>query len=60
MEYQDVKQKLEAMKNDLARKIEDPNVPIEEKERLKNTIENYEYIIELTDMNHFERGTINH
>ncbi|MDZ5473063.1 DUF3896 family protein [Bacillus sp. 31A1R] len=30
---------------------------LEEKDNIKNTIMNYEYIIELTDMNHFERGS---
>jgi hypothetical protein len=39
-------------------KMQNPNLSKEEKEKIEKEIVNYEYIIELTDMNHFERGTM--
>jgi hypothetical protein len=56
MIYEEVKEKLEATKQELTKKMENPNLSKEEKESLAKSIYNYEYIIELTDMNHFERG----
>jgi hypothetical protein len=58
MNYKEVKEKLEASKLELMKKIEDPNISNEEKQNIKKSLDNYEYIIELTDMNHFERGLI--
>ncbi|MFE8699995.1 DUF3896 family protein [Cytobacillus sp. FJAT-54145] len=58
MEYQHVKQKLEERKKDLVSKMQNPDLTIEEKENIEKSIKNYEYIIELTDMNHHERGSI--
>ncbi|WP_277613941.1 DUF3896 family protein [Neobacillus muris] len=56
MEYQEVKKVLEGMKLDLLQKLEDPSLSLDEKVNIKKTIYNYEYIIELTEMNHYERG----
>lgn len=60
MNYQEVKEKLEATKQNLMKKLKNPNLSKEEFESIKRSIDNYEYIIELTDMNHFERGKIVH
>lgn len=60
MNYQEVKEKLEASKLELMKKIEDPNLSNDEKQNILKSLDNYEYIIELTDMNHFERGLIVH
>ncbi len=58
MDYLEIKQKLEAAKQDLMIKMQDPAVLKEDKERIQKSIANYEYMIELTDMNHFERGKV--
>ncbi|MBT2688792.1 DUF3896 family protein [Bacillus sp. ISL-47] len=60
MNYLEVKEKLEASKLELLNRMNDPNVVDAEKERLQRTIANYEYMIELTDMNQFERGKVIH
>jgi hypothetical protein len=58
MDYLEVKNKLEASKLKLMTKMQNPNLSKEEKELIQKEIVNYEYIIELTDMNHFERGSV--
>ncbi|CAM3897983.1 DUF3896 family protein [Mesobacillus thioparans] len=60
MNYQEIKSHLEAMQMQLANKMQNPNLSIDEKAELKRAIANYDYIIELTCMNHFERGTAIH
>ncbi|WP_210364209.1 DUF3896 family protein [Bacillus sp. REN3] len=60
MQYEEVKGKLEALKLELASRIENHDLSEEERDRLMRIIANYEYIIELTDMNHFGRGKIVH
>ncbi len=56
MNYQEVKEKLEASKLELINKMKNKDLSKDELENLKRAIDNYNYIIELTDMNHFERG----
>ncbi|QOR65002.1 DUF3896 family protein [Cytobacillus suaedae] len=56
MEYKQVKEKLEASKMELIYKLQKQNLSNEEKENLQKSIANIDYIIELTDMNHYERG----
>ncbi|XJZ26627.1 DUF3896 family protein [Bacillota bacterium Lsc_1132] len=58
MDYLAVKEQLELHKLNLVKKLDNPNLTKEEYESLKNSIKNFDYIIELTEMNHFERGTI--
>lgn len=58
MEYQEVKEKLETLKVQLINKKKNENLTIEERENIEKLIVNYDYIIELTDMNHFERGSM--
>jgi L-lactate utilization protein LutB len=60
MNYLEVKEKLEASKLELVKKLQNPNLTKDEYETIKKSIDNYDYIIELTDMNHFERGAIVH
>lgn len=60
MNYQEVKSQLEALQMQLANKMQHPDLSIEEKNELQRAIANYDYIIELTCMNHFERGTAIH
>ncbi|WP_052948804.1 DUF3896 family protein [Mesobacillus campisalis] len=57
MDHLEIKEKLEAIKQDLLNKMENPDLSSEEKANLQLSLMNYEYIIELADMNHFERGT---
>lgn len=58
MNYQETKQNLEALKLELINDMQNRKLTNEEKEIIQRSIKNYEYIIELTDMNHFERGSI--
>lgn len=59
MNYEEVRNFLDGMKQNLEHKLQDHNLSPEEKEEIKRSIVNYEYIIELTDMNHYERGSVN-
>ncbi|MEH7380473.1 DUF3896 family protein [Bacillus sp. JJ1533] len=59
MKYKEVKEILYDTKQDLVIKMKDPDLTGEEIEKIQKFITNYDYIIELTDMNYFERGTIN-
>ena len=58
MNYQDVITRLEENKINLTKKLENKNLAKEEYESIQHSIENYDYIIELTEMNHFERGFV--
>ncbi|WP_442594047.1 DUF3896 family protein [Neobacillus sp. D3-1R] len=58
MNYNEIKAKLEALKLELEMKMVNPNLSNEEKENLQKTILNYDYIIELTEMNHYGRGSL--
>jgi len=59
MHYNEVKEILEEIKQNLENKMHDSTLSPNEKEEIKRAIGNYEYILELTDMNHFERGSVN-
>jgi len=58
MEYLKLKEKLEETKRDLVNRMQNPALTTDEKEELQKAVSNYEYIIELVDMNHFERGSV--
>ncbi|CAM3768385.1 DUF3896 family protein [Cytobacillus oceanisediminis] len=60
MDYLEVKERLEASKLELMNRMQDTHLLEDEKENIQKFIENYDYIIELTDMNHFERGKVVH
>ncbi|WP_404328671.1 DUF3896 family protein [Mesobacillus maritimus] len=59
MDYKEVRNFLEEMKQNLENKMQDKSLSPEEREEIHKSIVNYEYIIELTDMNHYERGSVN-
>lgn len=56
MDFHEVKDQLELHKQNLIKKLQNGNLTKEELETVRSSIDNYEYIIELTDMNHYERG----
>ncbi len=58
MDYLDVKEQLELQKMNVLKKLDNPDLPKEQVEKLRNFVDNYDYMIELTEMNHFERGII--
>ena len=58
MDYLEVKAQLEALQMTLMTKMQNPDLTLDEKEAILRSIANYEYIIELTCMNHFERGKV--
>ncbi|WP_404322188.1 DUF3896 domain-containing protein [Cytobacillus firmus] len=58
MNYLEIKKKLEAAKQELEIKMHGQAASDSEKDTLRKRIDNYEYMIELTEMNHFERGNI--
>lgn len=59
MNYNDIIGNLEENKRKLMERLEKKDLSKEEYESVQNSINNYDYIIELTEMNHFERGFIN-
>jgi hypothetical protein len=58
MNYQEVKEILETKKLELIKRMENPDISKEEIELIKISLANYDYILELTDMNHFGRGIV--
>ncbi|WP_079505195.1 DUF3896 family protein [Mesobacillus jeotgali] len=60
MDYLEVKSQLENLQMKLANKLQHPDLSAVEKNELQKAIANYDYIIELTCMNHFERGASIH
>lgn len=59
MNYKDIIVNLEENKRKLIERLENKDLAKEEHELVQNSINNYDYIIELTEMNHFERGFTN-
>lgn len=58
MDYRNVIAKLEENKRKLEKKLENKDLSKEEYESIKHSLENYDYIIQLTEMNRFERGFV--
>lgn len=56
MNYEEIIAKLKENREKSAKMLESGELSKEELESIKKTIDNYNYIIELTEMNHFERG----
>lgn len=56
MNYTEVKEQLSSKIESLNKKMANKNLAEDDYQAIKNSIENYQYIIELADMNHFERG----
>ncbi len=59
MNYSDIIGNLEENKRKLMERLKQKDLTREEYESVQNSIQNYDYILELTEMNHFERGNIN-
>ncbi|MGE6400112.1 DUF3896 family protein [Bacillus cereus] len=55
-DYHATKKHLELKKQHLCKKLSNMKLSKEEREQLKLEIDNYEYILNLVEMNHYERG----
>ncbi|WP_026576197.1 DUF3896 family protein [Bacillus sp. UNC438CL73TsuS30] len=58
MDYLEVISIIEKNKLNLVKMLEGKNLSKEQMDTIQHSIDNYNYIIELTEMNHFERGNI--
>jgi hypothetical protein len=56
MNYQEIRQDIHMKIETLQRRLDDPAVTPSESEMIRNMIDNYQYISELTEMNHYHRG----
>ncbi|MCP1123494.1 hypothetical protein CN326_18600 [Bacillus sp. AFS018417] len=54
--YHETKKQLESQKSQLCKRLTDVKLTESERNEIKRTIDNYEYILNLVEMNHFERG----
>ncbi|WP_379967670.1 DUF3896 family protein [Ectobacillus sp. sgz5001026] len=54
--YQEIKNRLEAQKQQLVEKLETSSITESERQDIQLTIDNYQYILDLADMNYYERG----
>ncbi|PHD62827.1 DUF3896 family protein [Bacillus wiedmannii] len=55
-DYHATKKYLEGKKQQLCNKLSSKQLSKKEREQLKIEIDNYEYILNLVEMNHYERG----
>lgn len=55
-DYHATKKHLELKKQNLCKKLSNMTLSKKEREQLKCEIDNYEYILNLVKMNHYERG----
>ncbi|PEM25710.1 DUF3896 family protein [Bacillus wiedmannii] len=55
-DYNATKKYLEGKKHQLCNKLSCKHLSKKEREQLKLEIDNYEYILNLAEMNHYERG----
>ncbi|MGG0458432.1 DUF3896 family protein [Bacillus mycoides] len=55
-DYHATKKHLELKKEQLCNKLSSMKLSEKEREQLKLEIDNYEYILNLVEMNHYERG----
>ncbi|MBO1626739.1 DUF3896 family protein [Bacillus arachidis] len=55
-DYLETKKHLELKKQLLCKKLLNVNLTEEDRNQIKMEIDNYEYILTLVDMNHYERG----
>lgn len=56
MNYDEIKQDITLKIETLQRRLDNPEVTHSESEMIRNMIDNYQYISELTEMNHYHRG----
>ncbi|WP_445677965.1 DUF3896 family protein [Robertmurraya sp. FSL R5-0851] len=59
LNYFEIKRHLAIKIENLLKRLDDPNLPISDGEALRNMIDNYQYISEIAEMNHFQRGIKN-
>lgn len=59
MDYEFVKDQLESKKQDLLKKLESADLTPEDSIAYQLELDNYQYILEMTDMNYFQRGLNN-
>ncbi|EEL51070.1 MULTISPECIES: DUF3896 family protein [Bacillus] len=55
-DYLETKKHLELKKQLLCKKLLNVNLTEEDRNQIKMEIDNYDYILTLVDMNHYERG----
>ncbi|PFE02977.1 DUF3896 domain-containing protein [Bacillus cereus] len=55
-DYLETKKHLELKKQLLCKKLLNVNLTEEDRNQIKMEIDNYEYILTLVEMNHYERG----
>ncbi|KAB2440196.1 DUF3896 family protein [Bacillus luti] len=55
-DYHATKKYLELKKQNLNKKLSNRKLCDKEREHIKREIDNYEYILNLVEMNHYERG----
>lgn len=55
-DYLETKKHLELKKQLLCKKLLNVNLTEEDRSQIKMEIDNYDYILTLVDMNHYERG----
>lgn len=55
-DYHATKKHLELKKEQLCNKLSSMKLSEKEREQIKLEIDNYEYILNLVEMNHYERG----
>lgn len=55
-DYYETKRQLEMKKQQLCEQLANTKLTEEERKKIKREIDNYEYILNLVEMNHFERG----
>ncbi|WP_374724017.1 DUF3896 family protein [Calidifontibacillus erzurumensis] len=60
MNYQELIATMEERKAILLKQLEDNKLSKEDYDTIQNSIDNYDYIIELIEMNYFERGQTIH
>ncbi|HHY73364.1 MAG TPA: DUF3896 family protein [Bacillus bacterium] len=58
MDYRQIITKIENDKINLIKMLDNKNLSKEEYESIKRAIDNYDYIIEVAEMNHYERGAV--
>ncbi|MEH7463894.1 DUF3896 family protein [Bacillus thuringiensis] len=54
--YHETKRHLESQKSQLCKQLKDVKLTESERNEIKRMVDNYEYILTLVEMNHFERG----
>lgn len=57
MEFLDIAKKVNENKSRLEKVLESAKLSEEERESLHKSMKNYDYILELTDLGHYSRGS---